>query len=145
MLDVASGNVVLDAEGQATVTLPDWFQTANRDFRYEFAPIGAPAPGLYVAQEVQNNTFKLAGGKAGLKVSWQVTGVRQDPYANDHPLQVEQPKPSDEKGTYLYPKGYDQPDSKGLDYQKQQKMKRQAPPSTPQPQQPQQPDLDHGK
>ncbi len=139
MKDIYDGVATLDADGGATVTMPTWFQALNRDFRYQLTAIGAPGPDLYVAQEIQSNQFRIAGGKPGMKVSWQVTGVRQDPYANDHPLQVEQPKTSDEQGTYLYPKGYGQPDSKGVDYEQQQKLKAQLPTST------QQPDSNHGK
>lgn len=38
-----------------------------------------------------------------VKVSWQVTGVRQDAYAKAHPLVVEQDKPVAERGYYLHP------------------------------------------
>ena len=36
-------------------------------------------------------------------VSWQVTGIRQDVFANAHPIVVEQEKPANEKGLCLYP------------------------------------------
>jgi hypothetical protein len=51
---------------------------------------------LYIAAEIQNGHFTIAGGPAGLKVSWQVTGTRQDAYAQAHPLQVEQQKSAGE-------------------------------------------------
>jgi hypothetical protein len=50
----------------------------NGDFRYQLTAIGAPAPRLYVAREVTQNRFKIAGGRPGGKVSWQVTGIRHD-------------------------------------------------------------------
>jgi hypothetical protein len=77
---------------------------------------------LYIAQEVQATTtgsqFKIAGGSAGLKVSWQVTALRNDPYmqANGTPVVVD--KPIDEQGTYLYPELYGQPESTALSYQR---------------------------
>ncbi len=58
------------------------------DFRYQLTCVGGYAP-VYVAEEIQGNRFKIAGGKPGLKVSWQVSGVRHDTYARNHPLQVE--------------------------------------------------------
>ncbi|MBU0491375.1 MAG: hypothetical protein KKA73_19505 [Chloroflexi bacterium] len=110
-MNVYSGNVVLDTNGEAVVELPDYFEALNQDFRYQLTPIGAPAPNLYVAEEIAGNRFKIAGGPAGLKVSWQVTGVRQDPWAQANPLLVEEPKPAEERGSYAHPEVYDQPDS----------------------------------
>lgn len=94
MLNLYTGNATLDANGQAWVTLPDWFGALNTDFRYQLTAIGAPGPNLYIAQPVQDNRFLIAGGTNGQIVSWQVTGVRQDTYALTHPLVVEQDKPA---------------------------------------------------
>ena len=71
---------------------------------------------VYVAQEIADNRFRIAGGVPGLKVSWQVTGIRHDPYAVAHPMPVEQTKPSGEQGTYLHPIEHGQPLTQGLDY-----------------------------
>ncbi len=109
MMNVYNGNVLLDARGEATVELPEWFEALNRDFRYQLTPIGGPGPSLHVAEEVKGNRFKIAGGSPGLKVSWQVTGIRQDPWANAHRIVVEQAKPADQRGTYLHPEAYGQP------------------------------------
>ena len=117
MKDIYDGVVGLDADGAAWVELPEWFEAVNGDFRYQLTPIGAPAPGLYVAQEIESNRFRIGGGAPGLKVSWQVTGIRHDPYAAAHPMPVEQAKPSDEQGTYLHPVEHGQPITLGLDYQ----------------------------
>lgn len=91
MMNIYNGTVVLDAKGQAEIELPDYFEALNRDFRYQLTPLGGYAP-IYVAQEVKYNTFRIAGGTPGLKVSWQVTGIRHDAYANSHRIQVEQSK-----------------------------------------------------
>ena len=37
--------------------------------------------------------------RPGVKVSWQVTGIRQDAYANAHRIQVEEEKPPQGAGT----------------------------------------------
>jgi len=76
MMNIYNGNVTLDGNGEAFVPLPEWFQTLNRDFRYQLTCLDGFAP-IYVAQRVQDNRFKIAGGKPGMEVSWQVTGVRQ--------------------------------------------------------------------
>ncbi len=117
MMNVYNGNVVLDDAGEATVELPDWFEALNKDFRYQLTPIGAPGPNLYVAEEITNNQFRIAGGKSGLKVSWQVTGIRQDAYANAHRIPVEEDKPEAERGTYRHPELYGEPKTKAVGYQ----------------------------
>jgi predicted nucleic acid-binding Zn-ribbon protein len=103
MMNVYNGNIVLGPEGDAWVELPDWFEALNEGFRYQLTPIGGPGPGLFVAEEVQGNRFKISGGSAGLKVSWQVTGIRHDALARAHRIEVEQEKPVAERGTRLYP------------------------------------------
>jgi len=108
MKNVYDGVVTLDANGEAVVMLPDWFGALNRDFRYQLTCIGGFAP-VYIAEEIRDNQFKIAGGNAGLKVSWQVTGIRQDPYAEQHRIPVEEDKPPEERGAYLYPEGYGLP------------------------------------
>jgi hypothetical protein len=109
MKNIYDGVAILDASGAATVTMPDWFQALNQDFRYQLTAIGAPGPDLYIAKEIEGNTFVIAGGKEGMKVSWQVTGIRHDPYAEQNRIPVEENKPAQERGTYLYPQGYGQP------------------------------------
>jgi hypothetical protein len=118
MMNVYNGNIVLDGNGEATIQLPDWFQTLNRDFRYQLTSIGAFSP-VYVAQKVQNNAFKIAGGKAGMEVSWQVTGIRQDPWADAHRIPVEENKPARERGFYLHPELYGAPQEKGIEWARQ--------------------------
>lgn len=98
MMNVYNGNVVLDASGGATVTLPAYFEALNRDFRYQLTTIGGFAP-VYVSKQVQGNTFQIAGGTAGLTVSWQVTGIRKDDYAAANPIVVERRKSAAERGS----------------------------------------------
>lgn len=88
-LNFYNGNVKLDINGDAIVTLPDWFEELNEDFRYQLTAIGAPGPNLYVSTKIINNQFKISGGTKGMEVSWQVTGNRKDKYANGMPPEVE--------------------------------------------------------
>jgi len=114
MKDIYDGVVKLDSSGEATVQLPDWFGALNRDFRYLLTAIGAPSPTLYIAEEIADNRFKIAGGTPGMKVSWQVTGIRQDAYANKHRIPVEEAKSEAERGSYLHPDSFDQPEEKNV-------------------------------
>ena len=94
--------------------LPSYFDALNRDFRYQLTPIGAPGPNLYIAEEIRGNRFKIAGGDPGTKVSWQVTGIRDDASARARPMQVEVDKPDGKRGLYLDPEAYGQPSSQGI-------------------------------
>jgi hypothetical protein len=125
MKNVYDGVVTLDANGEAEVVLPDWFEALNEEFRYQLTTIGGFAP-VFISEEISGNHFKIAGGSAHMKVSWQVTGVRHDPYAEAHHVSVEEDKPADEKGKYLHPTEWGQPESKGVDYAEQQKMREQV-------------------
>ena len=58
---------------------------------------------MYIAEELADNQFRIAGGTAGLKVSWQLTGIRKDAWAKAHPLVVEQDKPETEKAYFRHP------------------------------------------
>ncbi len=98
---VYDGTVILDEDGEATVALPPYVSKLNADFRYQLTCIGGHAP-VYVAREMRNGRFRIAGGRAGLKVSWQVTGARRDDYARAHPVEVETAKTGDERGTRMF-------------------------------------------
>jgi hypothetical protein len=117
MMDIYNGTVVLDAHGSARITLPDYFQALNREFRYQLTSMGRPQPNIYVAEEISDNRFKIAGGKPRGKVSWQVTGIRQDAYANAHRIQVEEDKPPQEQGHYLHPELFGAPPEQAVGYQ----------------------------
>jgi hypothetical protein len=125
MKNIYDGLVMLDNQGKATVQLPAWFEALNYEFRYQLTPVGAPAPDLYISQEISGNSFAISGGKPGMKVSWMVTGIRHDPFAEKNRIPVEVEKREKEKNLYLYPDAYDQPEEKGIDFQRENKMKKQ--------------------
>jgi len=121
MMNLYNGTVMLDANGEAVVELPEWFEALNRDFRYQLTCIGGFAP-VYIAEEISSNHFKIAGGNPGMKVSWQVTGIRQDAWANAHRIQVEVEKPERERGYYLHPELYGAPEEKGIEWARHPEM-----------------------
>ncbi|HQO09637.1 MAG TPA: hypothetical protein PLK90_05850 [Clostridiales bacterium] len=103
MLNVYSGNVVLDKKGNGSVQMPEWFEAYNFEFRYQLTAIGSSAPGLHISKELENGNFHISGGNAGMKVSWMVTAVRNDNYAKTYPIKVVTEKNGSEKGYYLAP------------------------------------------
>jgi hypothetical protein len=113
MKNVYDGIVTLDAKGEATITLPDWFEALNKEFRYQLTCIGDFAQ-VYVAQKISGSRFKIAGGKAGLEVSWQVTGIRKDAFAEKHRIPLEEVKKAGERGRYMHPEAFGLPTTMGL-------------------------------
>jgi hypothetical protein len=114
MKNIYDGNVTLDRGGRAVVQLPDYFQALNRDFRYQLTAIGKPGPNLYIEQEIHGNQFVIAGGNAGMRVSWMVTGIRQDAWAERFRIPVEEFKREEDRGYYLNPEAFDLPAEKSI-------------------------------
>ena len=101
MMNVYCGTAVLDDGGEAEVKLPDWFEALNREFRYQLTCVGKFVP-VFISKEIAHNKFGIAGGAAGIKVCWQVTGVRHDAYAEQHRLAVEIDKDTDVGAAQFY-------------------------------------------
>jgi len=102
MKNIYDGTVITDGSGTAIVTMPSWFEALNTDFRYQLTAIGQPAQ-AWVASEIANRSFTIKTSKPGVKVSWQVTGIRQDAWANAHRIPVEVDKAPQEQGHYIHP------------------------------------------
>ena len=105
MLNVYSGNIKTDAQGFAVVQLPEYFESLNKDFRYQFTCVYDFAQAI-VAEKIKNNQFTIRTDKPNVEVSWIVTGVRQDPLAVKYRIQDVVDKPAGEQGTYLNPELY---------------------------------------
>ena len=121
VLNVYSGNVTTDANGDAVIALPDWFEALNRDFRYQLTVVGTFAQAI-VAEEIKGNRFAVKSSAPGVKVSWQVTGVRSDPSIRKFPLEVEETKTEKERGYYLNPDAYGQPEERGIEWARHSAM-----------------------
>ncbi|HZS06049.1 MAG TPA: hypothetical protein VFD58_14515, partial [Blastocatellia bacterium] len=124
VLNVYSGNVVTDANGEAVVTLPEWFEALNKDFRYQLTVIGTFAQAI-IASEVKDHRFTIKASAPGVKVSWQVTGVRSDAVMLSNPFKAEEDKPERERGTYLSPEAFGQPEERGSDWVRSPELMRQ--------------------
>ncbi len=120
MMNVYNGNIILDDFGKAVVELPEYFEALNKDFRYQLTAIGGPGPNLYIAEMISGNHFVIAGGQPGSMVSWQVTGVRKDNWAESNRIQVELDKPGYEKGLYLHPESFGFGRDKFINYKQEQ-------------------------
>ena len=101
MMNIYNGNITTDEHGFATVEMPEYFNALNRDFRYQLTVIGSFAQAI-VKEEMSGNQFVIQTNEPNIKVSWLVTGVRQDRYAEHNRIQVEVDKEPEKKGTLLY-------------------------------------------
>jgi len=135
MMNIYNGNATTDAQGGAVVQLPEWFETLNRDFRYQLTVMGQFAQAI-VASKVANHQFTIKTDKPNVEVSWQVTGIRQDAWANAHRIPVEVAKAPADRGLYLHPELFGAPAEKSialahhpmmLKMMKQQAVEQQAP------------------
>ncbi|MDI6788379.1 MAG: hypothetical protein QME51_08410, partial [Planctomycetota bacterium] len=86
----------------------------NINYRYQLTAIGAYAP-LFVKTKIKDRKFVIAscnGAKdAGLEVSWQVTGNRNDAFIRKNPIIVEEEKGTGtastyKKGEYIHPAAF---------------------------------------
>lgn len=102
MMNIYNGNITTNERGEAVVELPSYFDALNRDFRYQLTVIGQFAQAM-VAEKIKGNQFKIKTDKPLTEVSWQVTGIRQDKFAEQNRIQVEIEKPKTERGTLQNP------------------------------------------
>jgi hypothetical protein len=121
MMNIYNGNITTDGNGEAVITLPDWFEALNRDFRYQLTVIGTFAQAI-VADEIHNRHFTIRTNAPNVKVSWQVTGIRHDAYADKHRIPVEEAKPEAERGSYLHPDAFNQPEERGVEWARHPQM-----------------------
>jgi trimeric autotransporter adhesin len=121
MKNVYDGVVELDSQGEAVVVLPNYFEALNSDFRYQLTSIGRHAP-IFIADEVGGNQFRIAGGRPGMRVSWQVTGIRKDAWANAHRIVPEVEKEPEMQGRYLHPVELGKSISKGSNVMPQSRV-----------------------
>jgi len=113
MMNIYNGNVTTDANGNALVTMPDWFEALHSDFRYQLTVIGQFAQAI-VSRKIANHSFAIKTDKPNVEVSWQVTGIRQDAWAKAHRIPVEQSKTEREQGLYLHPERFGAPPEKSI-------------------------------
>jgi hypothetical protein len=115
MMNIYNGNVVSDITGKAVVQLPDYFEALNMEFRYQLTVIGTFDQAI-ISKEVANNSFEITTSNPHVKVSWQVTGIRHDAFANKNRIPNTVDKEENNKGKYLHPDAFNLPVTKGINY-----------------------------
>ena len=119
MMNVYNGNVTTGNDGVATVQLPDYFEALNSDFRYQLTVLDESDAAdvvvwAKVIRKVQGNTFVIRTSAPRMEVSWQVTGVRKDAFAEQNRIPNSVDKPEGQRGKYMHPQAFGQPAEKGI-------------------------------
>ena len=116
MMNVYNGNATTDGQGYTTVDLPDYFEALNRDFRYQLTVVGQTFAQAIVSQEVRGGRFEIRTSEPNVRVSWQVTGIRQDAWADENRIIVEEAKKAEHIGRDLHPTAFGLARARGVDY-----------------------------
>jgi hypothetical protein len=106
------------------VTLPTWFEALNSDFRYQLTVIGTFAQAI-IAEKIRHNRFTIRTNAPTVEVSWQVTGLRSDAVMRKHPFKPEEDKLELERGFYVTPELFDQPEERGIEWAHNPQMMQQ--------------------
>lgn len=116
VLNMYRGMAELDANGQAVIALPTYFDDININPSYQLTAVGTPQQ-PYVYQEIQGNEFIVAG-TPNTKVSWTVYADRNDMYLQENPEKAEAvvEKEGSRQGKYLNPELHGQPATAGMFY-----------------------------
>ncbi len=125
MMNIYNGNITTDARGFAEVQLPDYFEALNREFRYQLTVIGQFAQSI-IAQEITDRRFVIQTDKPNVKVSWQVTGIRHDVWAENYRIEVEPMKPERSRGRYLNPVELGHPENLAENWEQRQQAEQNA-------------------
>lgn len=111
-MNAYSGNVVSDAQGYATIQLPDYFESINRDFRYQLTVVdgaGEEFVQVRVVRKIHGNQFTIRTSAPHVEVSWRVEAVRNDAWVRRYGYQTVLEKEPEIKGRYLHPELYGAP------------------------------------
>jgi len=112
MMNIYNGNITTNSNGIAKVKMPRYFKALNKEFRYQLTVIGSFAQAI-ISKEINNNSFEIKTNSPNIKVSWMVTGVRKDAWANKNRV-IPEVKKTWEKGHYIHPKLYGATESKNI-------------------------------
>jgi len=128
-LVVYRGKAKLNSIGESIVKVPEYFEALTKEDEATIilTSIGKPFLTGY-DWETGFSSFKVYG-EPGREVSWVVYADRDDPVIHELGRPVEEEKGPDnklcDKGKLLYPNAYGYPESKGRDYEKLSKTRKQ--------------------
>ncbi len=117
-LNVYSGEVRTDDRGYAWVQLPDYFESINRDFRYQLTVVDDEDSAEFVlakvVRRIQGNRFQVRTSVPNVAVSWEVKATRNDRFMQEHGAPTELDKPEYDRGYYQHPELYGLPKERSI-------------------------------
>lgn len=122
MKNIYDGTITTDADGFATVTLPDYFEALNRDFRYQLTVIDESEDDFIFAKVYRKigveaeGQFTIKTSMPNIEVSWQVTGIREDAWAEQNRSEVVVEKTAAQKGKFVHPAAWGLPAERDINY-----------------------------
>jgi hypothetical protein len=107
-LNIYSGAIVTDAQGYATIRLPEVFDRINKDPRVQLTvdDAGEDFVMAKVVGGVQGGSCRIRTSRGGVKVYWEIKAVRNDPWIQRYGAPVEVAKPQEFRGGYQHPELY---------------------------------------
>jgi hypothetical protein len=78
-----------------------------------------------VAEKIKGNRFAIKTNAPNVEVSWQVTGVRQDAFANRNRIKVEVEKDQRERGFYLHPDAFNKTEERSVEWAQRPELMQQ--------------------
>jgi hypothetical protein len=128
-LVVYRGKVRLDADGQGSVQMPEYFQALAKEHEasIHLTPAGA-SPFMVSGQWNTDFAGFTIHGDPAREVFWEVLAERDDPVTRQLARPVEEDKGPDNKycdrGKLLHPSAYGYPETMGRDYEKREENRR---------------------
>ncbi|MFN5306440.1 MAG: hypothetical protein ACK5CV_04685 [Bacteroidota bacterium] len=117
MMNIYNGNIFTNESGLATVTLPEYFMAENKDFRYQLTVLGGNGFAMAkVEKKIEGNCFTIRTSEPHTEVSWLVTGIRKDKFAEANRIIPELEKEDQNKGKYLHPELFGKQLESGIFY-----------------------------
>ena len=118
MMNIYNGEVTTDVSSYSVITFPDYFEALNRDFRYQLTVLNENDTGEFlwaqVVKKISDNHFTIRTARGRVEVSWQVTGIRHDAWAEKNRIPNGVDKTPAEKGRYLHPEAFGKPVSQSV-------------------------------
>jgi hypothetical protein len=117
-LNIYSGTATTGPDGFATVRLPDYFSSINRDPRIQLT-VDDDSDNFVMSKVVggiKNGVFRIRTSEPNAKVYWEVKAVRDDAFVQRYGAPVETEKPGYERGKYQHPELYGAPAERGITF-----------------------------
>ena len=120
MMNIYNGVATTDERGLAVVELPEYFEALNRDFRYQLTVVDDSENDFILAKVYRKIgvdaplQFTIRTSVPHIEVSWQVTGIRKDAWAEKNRIPNSVDKVGAEKGKFLHPEAFGKPVTQGV-------------------------------